>query len=329
LIPAARIAKIIPLLVAELRLIASTRRVRLIRGLNKLVRRNCGDESLVATVVGHFQILALMSHPFLRPILLKDPYAHFRPFKTYLAPGFTRQQRREAFREHYAYLTTCLRESFFSGTVLGAPVLWESARGLGRVAITISRSDVEHEGELQLEFQGNGQALFHVSMSIAPGRLVGSTATRAIVIARVQGVRGKWEEIRNATKMCSEVSPPFLLMSAVQAIARATDITCIAGIRNAQKGQMPGEQNPEMRFDYDQFWQKLLATVGSEFCLLPVPMIMRPMAEISVNHRKRTLIKRQLKQAVEDTVYDRFLTEFCQPCSGRSGQSPSSSRMSE
>jgi len=86
---------------------------RLFRGLKNVVRRNRFDESIVATVLGHFEILALMRHPYLKPLQRKDPYAQFRPYRTYLAPTFSRPQRRELFREHYLHLTSYLRESFF------------------------------------------------------------------------------------------------------------------------------------------------------------------------------------------------------------------------
>jgi len=192
----------------------------------------------------------------------------------------------------------------------------------GRLSITISLSDCEFEGDLLLEFRLNGQALFHVSMSVAPGRLVDSTAARAILVARVQGVRGKWDEIRHATKLCADVSPPFLLMAAVQAIARATDIACIAGVRNTQKQWQPGLQNPDMLFDYDQFWMKLSSTVGAKFCLMPVPMDRRPIEQVSANHRRRTLVKRQFKRWVEDTVYDSFVSAFREPRLDRAEPGP-------
>ena len=284
-----------------------------VRILMNLVRRNRFDESLLTTIVGHFETLALMRHPYLKPLLQKDPYAPFRPFRTYLSPTFSRSQRRELLQEHYRHLTNSLCESFFSQIVVGAPMLWELSLDRDRAAITISMSECQFEGDLLLEFQLNNEAIFHVSMSVAPGHLVGSTAVRAILVARVQGVRGKWEEIRRATKMCSDVSPPFVLMSAVQAFARAIDITCIAGVRNSQKEWLLGQQNPDMRFDYDNFWRQLSSTVGANFCLMPVPMVSRPIEQVSVNHRRRTMAKRQFKQRVEDTVYDRLATEFREP----------------
>lgn len=233
-----------------------------------------------------------------------------RPYRTYLAPTFSRRQRRELLREHYLHLTSCLSESFFSQITLGAPVLWEHSLIQDSVAITISLSECEFEGDLLLEFQINSQAIFHLSMSVAPGHLVGSTAERVILVARVQGVRGKWEDIRHATKECLDVSPPFILMSAVQAIARATGITCIAGVRNTQKIWIPRQPTPDLHFDYDEFWRKLSATVELNFCLMPVPMVKRPIEQVGVRHRRRTLIKRQFKQRIEDAVYDRFVAAF-------------------
>jgi len=286
---------------------------RVFARLRNLLRHNRFDEPALATIIGHFEIVRLMRHPHLKPILRKDPYAPFRPFRTYLSPTFSRAQRRALLREHYFHLTNCLHESFFSQIVLGAPMLWEHAVGRDRVGITISLSECQFEGDLLLEFQLNSQALFHIGMTIAPGQLVDSPAVRAILIARVQGVRGTWGEIRRATKVCSDVWPPFLLMSAVQAIARATDITCIAGVRNSQKQWLPGEKSPDVLFDYDQFWEQLSASAGSRFYLMPVPMLGRPLEQVSVNHRKRTLLRRQFKQSVEDLVHDRFIAAFCAP----------------
>jgi len=182
------------------------------------------------------------------------------------------------------------------------PRLWEKTIGSHNFAIRLSFTNgLHHEGDLQLEFQADLVPLYHLSFTIAPGYLVGSEAAQVILIARVQGVVGKFDAIRHGTKTCLDVAPPHLLMAAVQGVSDALNIDIIAGIRN--KEQLTANIKDRRRsrnvcFDYDAFWRTYSGAEGEKFYLIPVPIPDKPLELINSIHRRRTRLKRQFKSEV-------------------------------
>lgn len=278
---------------------------------NFLLRRGNFDESILAAIVGHWEILNIMRRPQLRVLTREHPKLVYRPFRGYLATCFRKKQRRQILREHYLYLTNRLSESFFSQIARDKPRLWQEPIGQDTFAIVVSFPGEHHyEGDLLLEFQINGVALYHLSFTIAPGYLVGSATAQATLIARIQGVRGQFATIRHATKTSLDIAPPHILMAAMQGIARALNVTCMAGVRNREQIMANLQPVPKAYFDYDAFWRILSAIEAKNFWLMPVPLVERPIEQIDVVHRRRTRLKRQFKYEVQETIRSNFIDAF-------------------
>jgi len=242
----------------------------------------------------------------------KHPQVVFRPFRGYLAANFRKKERRQALREHYRYLTDAVGQSFFWQIVRGKHTLWRKHIDQDDFSVTISfpPSEQHSEGDLVLAFQVNGRPLYRLSFSIVPGHLVGSAAAQAALIARVQGVRAEFAAIRRATKACSEIAPPHILMAAVQGIASALEIKCMAGVRNSQQVNENWQSGPETRFDYDAFWKTIPGAGGQRFYLMPLPVVERPLEQIGIAHRRRTRLKRQFKCEIREAIRSNFTDSF-------------------
>jgi uncharacterized protein VirK/YbjX len=283
-----------------------------IRGLSHFLHRSNFDESIVAAVAGHRGTLEIMRRPQLRVLIQEHPEVVYRPFRGYLATNFGKKERREALQEHYRYLTDALGESFFLQIVQGNHTLWRRHIDQDGFSVTLSfPPSAEHdEGDLLLDFQSSGVPLYRLSFSVAPGHLVGSADAQVALIARVQGVQGQFAAIRHATKACSDIAPPHILMAAVQGIAAALDIKCMAGVRNSQRICAGLQSGPGHYFDYDAFWKTISASEGQNFFLMPVPVVERPLEQIDVVHRRRTRLKRQFKCDIREAIRSNFIDAF-------------------
>jgi len=287
-------------------------RRRPVGALLDFLRQGNFDEPIVAAIAGHRGLLEIMRRPQLRVLMQEHPQVVFRPFRRYLAGNFRKKERRQALREHYRYLTDAVGESFFLEIVRGKHTLWRMRIDQDDFSVTISfpPSEQHSEGDLLLEFQVNGMPLYGLGFSVAPGHLVGSAAAQVALVARVQGVRAQLAAIRHATKACSDIAPPHILMAALQGIATALEIECIAGVRNSQQINEKWQSGPHTRFDYDAFWRTIPGTEGQSFFLMPLPVVERPLKQIGIAHRRRTRRKRQFKSDIREAIRSNFIVSF-------------------
>jgi uncharacterized protein VirK/YbjX len=272
------------------------------------------DESLPAIIAGHRAVVRLMKQPGPRELVNAHPVIIYRPYRRFLATGFTKIHRRAVLLRHYRYLLPRVTRVFFSDIVFNPPALWERTIGLDQFSIVLAfPGELHHEGDLLLEFRQNEIPLYSLSFSIAPGAITGSTASEVILIARVQGSFGRFDAIRQATKACCDLSPCYLLMAAVQGIAQVLDVAVIAGIKNSDQ-ITAGMKEDSVIFDYDAFWRAHHGIDEGRFYLMGVPISEKPIESIFRAHRRRTLAKREFKNAIVEMAKARFASFSVTPC---------------
>jgi uncharacterized protein VirK/YbjX len=281
-------------------------------GYEILFTRGNFDESLIAMIAGHREIMHLMRRSALRALVTDHPPMVYRCYRMYLASSFTKKARRAVLIEHYLYLLSRVSTIFFNEILRNRPRLWQKIIGPDAFAIRLSfTGELQHEGDLLLEFEQNSVPIYSLSYSIAPGRLVGSSAAQVILIARVQGAVGEFDAIRHATKTCLDIAPPYLLMAVVQGIADALHIGEIAGVKNEEQLTANIDNSRAVYFDYDEFWRVHMGTEAEKFYLIPVPIPEKPLELITTVHRRRTRFKRRFKSEVTEisgATFCRFLT---------------------
>ncbi len=282
--------------------------------LRHFFRRSNWDESPLSAVLGHRAVRATMAQAPLRALVDAYPRILYQYLGAYLAAGLPKSARREILLAHYRYLMARVDPSFFTRLLQDGPELWSSRRGDDVFAIRLCFTGKQHyEGDLLLEFQNNGTPLYRLSFTIAPGPLTGATATHALLVARIQGVKGCFEAIRHATKSCLDIAPQLLLLSAVQGIAEALQIEVIAGIRNSEQITFNTDGATDIYFDYDEFWDAFSGVRTDRFYLIPVPFPKKPIQQINAVHRRRTRLKRRFKEVVAEDTARQFTERFLSP----------------
>lgn len=206
-----------------------------------------------------------------------------------------------------------LGADFCEGIANGTLALWTcerqghqfNIRGSGPCAVSGHR-----EGELTVTLQMDGIDLCKISFSIVPASTLslptGSTPPRlghTLYMGRVQGAAGAFEQIRLATKVCHDIAPPDLLMSAVAGMAGALGFEVIGGVGIEHSISSESIQHSNMSFDYTEFWDRYHGTKTADgHHLMSLPFQEKPIQDIAAKHRKRTLVKRAFKREVSQAA---------------------------
>jgi uncharacterized protein VirK/YbjX len=172
------------------------------------------------------------------------------------------------------------------------------------------RDDIgqDKEGELALKLLVDRNVVFVLACTIVPGQVVGSTATHAVLISRLQGVKGCYDEITLATRAFREVAPAALLVAALRGVAEACEVTALAGVCAERQVNYSDELSAAFARTYDDFFSELGAARNpAGFYLSPLPLEEKPLALIKKGHKKRTKEKRAFKQQVATGICARIL----------------------
>ena len=251
------------------------------------------------TIAGHIKVCRFFLQPQTRSLLNHLPHILNKYFVKYLASSFEKTLRRKILLHHYGFIAARLADDFYDLILNRRYILWQMRNVLGLSTISLAVSDHHQEGDLSLLFLVENVEVFVISFSIVKGELVGCPGREVLLIARVQGVKHQREAIRQGTKSCHDIAPSLMLMAALQGVAQTLGIDTVAGVGNLEQLIRAGKGRKEFGFDYNDYWEKLLAVPsGSGFYVMPVPLLQKPLMDIVISHRRRTRRKRQFKADV-------------------------------
>jgi uncharacterized protein VirK/YbjX len=260
----------------------------------KLFHRQLWDEPIRSMIAGHVEVARVMGRPQTRALMRHHPRLLNVYFGGYLAKSFSKKMRRAILKEHYTYLANRVGETFFDELVGNKPKLWHTTIDDQHYAVTLAFNRRHHtEGDLMLAFEENSVQLYVISFTIAPGTLVDSSATHAMLIARVQGAPGQFDVIRRASRTFGGIPLPHLLVAAAHGVAGALNIKVIAAVKHSE--QLMTSTDLRVFFDYDAFWQSFLGTETDKFYLIPVRLPELPAEQI---HSRRTRMKRRARYEI-------------------------------
>jgi uncharacterized protein VirK/YbjX len=263
--------------------------------------------TMARNISTQIRVLGVLSRPAYRQVMKVNPRF---PLKysglDYLARGLTVAQQAECFIHHYRRLPDLLPENVLLQLLLEDVLLDEIRRGddLFLVKMGLSRP-WDDEGELSLSFEVNGIVVFVLSFTIIPGWVVRSAAQEVVLISRLQGVKGSYDEIQRATRAMYDVAPPALLFAALCGVAEAYGIKAMAGIAGAMKPEFHFYEGEAAHIQqaYDGFFAELGAIRGAaDFYLAPMPPPEKPMTSIKPGHKIRTRKKRAFKREIMQRV---------------------------
>jgi hypothetical protein len=219
----------------------------------------------------------------------------------YLAQGFTVDERASCFLHHYRRLQTALPDSLLRQTLHEDVTIHEISEGANRFALTMGLSrPCNKEGELSLYLRVDGKIVFILSFTIVPGWVVKSRSAETLLVTRLQGVKGAYSQISDATRSLHDVAPSALLFAALQGVADAFGIAEIVAISAAMQSSYSEDCAASFKEAYDDFFGELGIPISATgYFYISVPLQGKPLALIKQGHKLRTKKKRAFKQQIQ------------------------------
>jgi uncharacterized protein len=265
----------------------------------RYIRDFFANESLNAVLVGLVATRRTFDNPQIASIVKSYPNLSMKYLDFYMAKSFGKAVRRTIMLHHYSFITQHFPDDFYKTIDNRYVVLWEDRGAGSQNEIALSFNWRSHfEGDLTLTFLSNGNSIFETSFVILPGRVIGASVSDVLCIGRVQGGKGELDAIRAATRFCDDISPPHLLMAAIEGFASALSVAVVAGVSDDEQVSK-WHTKKDISFAYDEFWKIYYGTRTREgFFEMPVPLPLKPIREVSRSHRRRARPKQQFKQRV-------------------------------
>jgi len=234
-----------------------------------------------------------------------SPTRYLRP---YIGHSLTHGTRRDIVILQALHLQERVRRSFFLELVQPRDALWRQADERC-YSIWLSANPGRHlEGDLELAFRLDGIAIYTLSFSIGPNLAHPASGDVAMLVGRVQGERGHFDDIRLATKNLNDISPAALLVSAAEGIALALNLSHICGVAGSEQlaRLKPGAEY----FDYDSFWESLSGRRIGGWYQFDAPFLHKPPSQTATDHRRRARQRRMFRDAVREGVRAAFVQRF-------------------
>jgi uncharacterized protein len=300
----------VPLLLAACSAFLSKVRRHGIVEVTRALAEVCFAEQPFTALARHREVIAFFDQPSLAS-LRSMPLAN-KYLSAYLGKSLGKLSRREILLHHYRRMVESAVPDFFQCVVTGSYLLWSKEDPRGSCAIRLMFNQPSHyEGDLSVVFMSNEKRIFDVSFTIVPGSAIGSSAKELLFIARVQGAKNRFGEIKHATRACSDVAPQHMLMLAIQSIAQCLEITTVAGVTH--DNVLPNEEGAPLKFNYDAFWKTWVdRPTARHFYEIPVPLPRTALGEIQAGHRRRTQRRRVFKDRVCDDIATSLRAAFPQ-----------------
>jgi len=160
-----------------------------------------------------------------------------------------------------------------------------------------------NEGEFSLLLKSDHTQIFVLSFTVIQGYVADISSDCAILISRLQGTKGCFTEIRQATKYFAEISPAAILFSALIGVSQALTLHDIGGVSGAIHPSNPNPHCPDYLAAYDAFFESVGAVRSSSgFFCIKLPISEKPLTEIRRDRRRRAQKKRETKAAIAEAV---------------------------
>jgi uncharacterized protein VirK/YbjX len=254
-----------------------------------------------------FQILKLPAFEGLARIEPRLPFKYLA--ENYLARSLTTAERASCFIHHYRQLSSRFPHQFLHQALHGDVTLVELREGCDLFALEMGMSrrgetGQDREGEMSLRLRVDGTVVFVLAFTIVPGWVVASEAVDVLLVSRLQGIRGRFDQISRATRALHDVAPAALLTAALQGVAKACGIGEMAGVSGANQTNYTEDLDSFFKSAYDDFFVELGAKrIKDKFFSCTVPLPEKPLAEVKEGHKTRTKEKRAFKLNIAEDVY--------------------------
>lgn len=256
-------------------------------------------------ICNQFEIIRIVSSPMLFGLARLAPILPFKYLANgYLARGLTVKERASCLAHHYRRLNAKVPASIVSQVLYRDMILLErqTPNCLCKVILGFERHAVR-EGELFLHLRVDGSTIFVLQFTVIPGWVVKSKVSDVLLISRLQGAKGCFPQIHQATKAFNDVAPPALLLSTLQGIAAAYGVREMAGVCATRQFSHCDEFADSFKRQYDDFWLDIGADRATEiFFSSPLPPPEKPLILVHNGHQARARKKRAFKLKIATEV---------------------------
>ncbi len=281
--------------------------------------------NVLGNLTAHRRLSRLLALPEFTELTNRHPQLPYLYLGSrYLARRFTVAARCTALIHHYSYLHANLPDAFLSRILFDEVTLWDQNIQMHRYSLTLGFSrPIRNEGELSISFQVDGVTVSLLSFTIVPGHLVGLQVEHALLVSRMQGERGCFEQIRHATKALNDVSPSLLLVAALQGVADALGIRYSAAVCAIDQVANKEPESLDFKAAYDEFWVSLGATKGmSDLFHLPFPLPEKSLDLVKQKYRLRVKSRRQFRRQVAEDVRRSVQLQAAEAAAGNGSAGP-------
>ena len=219
----------------------------------------------------------------------------------YLARGFTTSECASCYLHHYKRLHSLLPNRLLRQIMQEEVTLHVIPDGSDRFALTLGLCrPYDNEGELTLRLRVDGDIVYVLSFTIVPGELVESKASEALLITRLQGIKGCYRQVGIATRAMHEVAPNRLLLVALQGIAKGFGVRAIAAVPAHRQTSYKNTAASAFKDAYDNFFSELgFSKSATGFFSSDVPFNQKPLTTIKRGHRLRAKKRRAFKDQIQ------------------------------
>lgn len=251
--------------------------------------------------------------PFTECVFSNPSFACKYLTQNYLVRGFTIAEHATCFLYHYKRLLSALPDSLLRQTLQEDVTIHAIPEDANRYTLTMGMSRPSYnEGELSIHLRVDGEIVFILSFTIVPGWVVKSQAAEILLITRLQGIKGAYSQISEATRTLHDVAPGALLFAALQGVADAFGIGEIAAVSGARQSYYSEDAAVVFKEAYDDFFAELgMPKSAAGFFRISLPLQEKPLTFIKHGHKLRTREKRAFKQQIQLACASFF--EKCAP----------------
>ena len=178
----------------------------------------------------------------------------------------------------------------------------------------------ECEGCLSLSYAVDDKEIYLIAFTICPGSDFGFNDQFVILVSRIQGTKGRHEDISKAAKQLIDIFPSSALMSALEGLCLTLDINKVIGISAKNQVSFIDKDHRPAISQYDDFWKTFEAdtlNVSGDY-LITVPFGFKSLEHIRSKFRKRTLAKRSEKSSISKITQTNCTILFSSPSLGTS-----------
>lgn len=253
----------------------------------------------------HFQLSQLLGQMGLLDQRQYYPGLRYRYLrKYYLGTGFSIRERLQVAINHHHSMARHFRPDCLAIAYRSGHALWRCQLEDLALQVTLRMPYVyNHDGDLCLSLDVNGENVSIMTFSLAPGAVVGIAEPQVLLVSGIQGIAGKIGEVRRATELCNNVAPAHMLLFAASALAAEIGLQTIVGMGQRRVRGTPAAGKESTAFDYDAFWMHTLGEEQpGEFYRMALPYADKPIESVPAKHRSRARKRRELRNIIRHDI---------------------------